>query len=561
MKYQIQLLILLLFSFVNAFSQTDSTQIKRDITIEKEYKPTIQPAGKINDIPVTVEPEQKRITPEYGDYTYSVTPTHEITQLDAAELKRAPQPNAKHGYLRLGLGNYWSTLGNFGYDLVSKPKYKLNVGIDHEGTFGKKMHTDNEALIGYHRYYEAGELIAKIGYGYEAFNYYGANSLDGATQYTKGAYQFAGSDFFSNDASINSWKMSLGYKSILSESKKKHFYAGIDYDRFSPNQGLTENQINTHAVYEYKITNGKIGVMANLKNLLYKSGEVDFAEDQSSYSAFFMNPYVDFNGERWKARLGAGVTFSGKGKAFAPVADIAAEVTLVERFLYAYTKIGGDMHTNTMKEMERLNRYINLDEKIKDTYTGLDAQIGLRLKPIYNAIIDFSINYRTIQDQYFFVNDTVRNTITGDLVQSNVFVPQYHDAKLFNTNLTLDYNFNQQMGFNFGWKYNSWNIGGDYEAWQMPQNEFDFGIDLRLGKRFRTEIASYFATGRKAMNIDGTSRSMKSMADINWYFNYAHSSKLYSFLKLNNLINRKYEQWNGYRVNGFNFMVGAVLSF
>ncbi len=340
MKTKIHIILSLLLVAANLSAQQDSTQIKRDITIEKAYQPTIQAVDKIDGTPSTMETEQPKITPEYGTYTYAVTPTHEITQLNAAKLKPNAPINAKRGFLRLGMGNHIGTLGNFGYDLISKPKDKLNFGIDHKGTFGDKMLTTNEGRFAYHHYYEAGELLAKVAYGYEAFNYYGSHPLDENALYQKGIYQFNGNEFYAENAAISSWKVSLGYKSILSDAKKSHFYAGIDYDRFAPNAGLVENQINTNAVYERKITKGKIGVNAHLQNLLYQSNKVHFAEAQKTYTVFFINPYVDFYSERWTARLGAGASFSGGGRTFAPVADVKAEVTLVDKFLYAYTKMG-----------------------------------------------------------------------------------------------------------------------------------------------------------------------------------------------------------------------------
>ncbi len=45
---QYKLLVLFLFATLAVFAEEDSTLIKRNITIEKEYVPVIKDAGKVN---------------------------------------------------------------------------------------------------------------------------------------------------------------------------------------------------------------------------------------------------------------------------------------------------------------------------------------------------------------------------------------------------------------------------------------------------------------------------------------------------------------------------------
>ncbi len=541
---------------------TDSTQIKRDVTIEKEYQPTIQPAGKVNDIPSVVEAEPKKIPLDYSEYEAKVKVDYQVTQLGSAQLKKPILQSGKNGYLRLGLGTYWSTLGDFGYSLINKPKYKLDLTLDHEGTFGEKMHTDNDGLLKFHRYYQNGELVIGGGYAYEAYNYYGSNSLGDSTTYNIGNKIFKGEDFYSKNMEISEGKLSVGYKSVFSDTRKQNFSAFVDFNTFTPKQGLAARNFDTRIFYENKMSNmqDRFGAKVRMQNLSYNSDKVQFADPQENYTSVFINPYFEFKRERWYAHLGLGAAISGKEKPFAPVCDIYAEANVVNNMIFAYGGVVGNYEVNTMHEMQNLNRWMNLDKKIKDTHTPLDGFFGLRLKPMYNLLADISIHYKTIYDQYFFVNDTVRGYYNSTLAQSNVFAAEYHDADLFTLSTKLNYNFNQVFEVRFGWKHNAWKVSGG-EAWQMPKNEFDFGTRLQLGKRLGVDINGYFANGRKAQALDGSEIAMKAIADLNLGITYNHTSKLYTFYKFNNIINSKYDLWNGYRVNGFNVMIGGVLVF
>jgi len=552
---------LFIISSVAVFAaEPDSSLIKRNITIEKEYIPTIQEAGKVNDIPSVVEPELKKIEVNYSGYSTLIDPPFEIRQLESARLTYPALLSQKDGYLRLGLGNYWTTLGNFMYPIVNKPKHRLELSFNHEGTFDDKKFTDNTLALNYHRYYTSGEFFMNGGYEYEGFNYYGKPKLDESALYNMGTYSFTGSQYFNKDASISGWNFAMGYNSIPTEEKQYNFSAQFKYSGFSPNEGLKEHNVTTNILYERKVDENKWGVDMNLHNLVYNSTNVKYTTlTQTGYSIFSLNPYFDFQQETWYLHLGFAANFSGQGTAFAPTPDIKAQYTLVDKTIYCYGGIVGDLQANTMKEMVALNHYIDLNEKIKNTYTPFNMYGGIKLKLLYNFVTDFSLGYKTIKDQYFFVNKAVTDS-ASQVVNSNVFGAEYHDANLFYTSFKINYNFNQEFGFVFNWKHNSWKVT-DGTAWQMPKNEFDFGTDMKLTKRTSVNINTYFKTGRVARATDGSSVSLKSMADVNFGLFYAHSSKVSSFFRLNNIINRHYEQWYGYEVNGFNAMFGLTFAF
>jgi len=563
LKYFLTGGLLLLSMMVAYAASNDSTIIKRDVTIEKEYNPTIQDSKKINEIPSVVEPEIKKVDINYSTYSVVMDPAYQIRQLESARLTIPTLPTGKEGYFRLGMGTAWSTLADLMLPIVNKPAYRLDLNLNHRGVFEEKMHHDNKAGLAYTHSLKSGEFGFNAGYGFEGFNYYGKNSLDSSATYTNSeAASFLGKNYLPSKAKISTWDMSMGYNTLAS-IKEHSLLVKINYDGFAAPQGLTENVINTHIFYDKKIDENKAGIDVRLQNLGYNSSNVQYAAKQSNYSIFTLNPFFAFEQKEWNLHLGIITNFSkeSEGKGFAPTADIIGQATLIDKSIYAYGGITGDYQANTMNSMESFNRYMNLNKKIKDTYTPFDTYGGLKLKLMYNFLIDMSVRYKTIKNQFFFVNDVLTNTTTGSSVLGNTFGADYQDANLFNATYRINYNYNQVFSFIISGKYNSWKLQNGEQAWQMPKYEFDFGTDMKLTKRTTMNIYTHFASGRKALAADGSAVSMKSIADINFGLFYAHSSRVSSFLKLNNLLGSHYENWNGYEVLGFNAMFGLAFSF
>lgn len=571
--YNLSLLLSLSMLSLHTYGEsTDSTLIKRDVTIEKDYVPTIKDAGKINEIPSIIDAEIKQIDVSYSPYSVLLQPDYQIRKLESARLKMPVNLNRKEGYLRLGMGNRWATLADFMYPILNKPNYRLDINLNHNGIFSKmdkideKMHHDNKAGLSFNRYYENGELFINGGYGYEAFNYYGENFI--LAKYATSTFlneigsSFLGQEYLPQYANISRWDFALGYNSKLND-KEYSYNLSSKYNGFSTPIGLTEHTIDTKLFFDKKIDENKVGVDLKLLNLLYNSNNVQNELAQNNYAVFSLNPFFTFEQAKWWLRLGVKANFSkaSEGVAFAPVADIEGQVSLVEKSIYAYGAITGDYQVNSMNYMETLNRYLNLNKKIKDTYTPFDIHGGFKLKLLYNFLIDLSVGYKTIKNQYFFVNNTITNTTINTPQFSNTFGVDYQDANLLNAGIRINYNFNQAFSFIIAGKYNSWKMPDTRTAWHMPKYEFDFGTDMKLTKRTTVNLYTYFASGRKAMAIDGSSQSLKTIADINLGFFYAHSSKVAVFVKLNNLLNSHYQTWNGYEVIGFNGLLGLTFSF
>ncbi|HYM94456.1 MAG TPA: hypothetical protein VET23_09980, partial [Chitinophagaceae bacterium] len=68
-------------------------------------------------------------------------------------------------------------------------------------------------------------------------------------------------------------------------------------------------------------------------------------------------------------------------------------------------------------------------------------------------------------------------------------------------------------------------------------------------------------TGPKYMKKDGSSGELGGAFDLNAGLEFKITKYLNLWTQFNNILNQQYQRWNQYRVYGFNFTGGIVLSF
>ena len=164
--------ILLLAIGTIAKAEKKDSIVDRNITVEREYKPLIQDAGKINTSPKMIEPSVQKATPRYSDFNLPLNADFNIHTLPSAELQLEKRRISKGGFARLGLGNYLNTLADFAYPLIKKTDTRLDFSLNHLGTFGGKTHATSKAALAFDKYCKTFNLYTGLNAGHEYFKYY-----------------------------------------------------------------------------------------------------------------------------------------------------------------------------------------------------------------------------------------------------------------------------------------------------------------------------------------------------------------------------------------------------
>ena len=133
----------LLGSVATVSAQEDKTKEKnlnREMTLEREYDPTVQDASKVNTLPVIKEPVVKKMAIDYATFTVPADPEKEISLLPSGNIMTDIQCNKRRGYFNFGGGTYLNLNGDLGYHILSTDKDKLNIWFSHRSTNGKVIY-------------------------------------------------------------------------------------------------------------------------------------------------------------------------------------------------------------------------------------------------------------------------------------------------------------------------------------------------------------------------------------------------------------------------------------
>jgi len=593
MKISKYLSAVLLLSIGTAFSlHAQDTILNRSVSVQREYRPVIHDAGKINSMPVVLEPNEDKSPAVYSNFNLPLNAGYNIHTLPAAQLVTDKPADPSKGFARFGFGNYLNTLADFAYPLVNTPDIKLDFSLNHLATFeSKRMHSTTRANLSFDKLFENLDLYAGIGGGHEYFKYYGNNTngasstvnLDSmARNYPFASYQEKnrqGVDYtprlFSLDAlakdSIGDtfWRFNAvtGIRSTPMTDDWR-YQAEMQYRVFSSHNGMAENLVHTQAGLNSQYGKNRMGLDFEMTNMMYSASNMPDFNYWKSYTVLALNPYYIIERPTYNVRLGMKLNLSFvHGKLISPVADVRGEWKLIPKFLSLYGGLSGDYEVNTLDKICTENPYVYSDLRVLDTYTPVDFYAGIKLKPLYNLLLDGYVDFRRIDNQYFFVNKEY------DLANPQVYMPGanyslytnrfnvvYGSASRVKMGIRANYNLKKMVNVELKWAYNGWNVTNQQFAWNKPKYEAQLNTDIRINPNL-TVSANMFYEGIRYAKLGNAAYLMHDKVDINLGLNYSYTNWLTVFGKINNLINNQYQDFYGYDNQGTNMMIGAAFSF
>lgn len=586
-------IILLAIGTIAKAEKKDSI-VDRNITVEREYKPLIQDAGKINTSPKMIEPSVEKTTPKYSDFNLPLNADFNIHTLPAAELKMDKQRISKGGFARLGLGNYFNTLADFAYPLIKMTDTRLDFSLNHLGTFGDKTHSTTNAALAFDKYFKTFNLYAGLNAAHEYFKYYGNNfnangkavnldSLSAKTlvnpSYTEnhreGLSSLARSqrlNDLANDSVFQTfWRVNAyaGFRSLpLSEGVQ--YNAEIQYKSFSAHNGIKENHFRTLGQINMDYNDNRVGLDIVLDNINYHTTQPNFLNFWDAYAVYTLNPYYKIETEDYNVRLGvrSSFTFVPGSVAVNPSLDVSGEWKAFPEYLSLYGGITGEQAVNTQNKIFDENRFLSPDIRVKDTSTPINFFAGLKLKPLYNLLFDAYVDYSAIDNQYFFVNKEYNfsglnsSTIASQYatLYTNKFDVLYSKATHLKVGMRANYNIRRVVNVELKGAYNEWTATGEQYAWNKPKWEANLNTDIFLTHDLSIS-ANLFYEGERYAKLGTMAMRMRPKVDINLGASYSTNSWFTAFAKINNLIYNPYEMYYGYQVQGLNALVGVAFSF
>ncbi len=564
--------------------------VDQNVTVEREYKPIIQDAGKIISVPEIIEPNVEKTAAKYTEFSFPLPVGQNIQTLSAAELEHQRRNNPKDAFVRIGLGNNLNNLLDFALPLLKKTDMRLDLKLNHLATFSKEAHSTTRAALEFNNNYKNSEFYAGVGLGHEYFKYYGEQfDMTGTpkdlTSLKTGIYEELNfvrvnrtAQLFSLNNIVNGadndvfWRFNAfaGMRS-LPATETIRYKAEVQYRLFDSRNGLTENIIHSKANFNTPNGRNRSGIDVEMQNMMYKTDIANTVMNVwDAYTVFSMNPYYSIERERWDIRLGVKSSFSFvHGRPFNPSPDVSFEWKAVPEWLAFYAGAGGSYKVNTLDGMFTENRFLFSDLRVQDTYTPVSAYFGVKIKPVYNLLFDAYVNYQYIDNQYFFINkdyaySLLSSTLLGSpndsIIYTNKFNVVYSAATLVKVGLRANYNLRNLVNIQLKGAYNGWDVEDIAMAWNKPKFEADMTADWRVTRNLNVTSNVFFESERFA-KLGEQSMRMRPKVDINLGASYSYLNWFTLFGKVNNLTNNRYQEFYGYEVQGMNVLVGASFSF
>lgn len=557
----IGLFLLAANSSLKAQEATD-TVLNRNVVVEREYRPTIQEAKKMNVYPEVSVPNVTKSTPQYSTvYSKPLNIEKNIHYLPAAKIRR-PQQHYNQGFARLGVGTGFNTLADFVYPLFTNYNTKLDIIFNHYGFFNSKAHSNTQTGLTFTKQLDLFDFYIGAGGSHEFFKYYGksyntdfSNNLIDATEENFGQnnlWRFNANVGLHNSSWEDGWRYSadVGYNL---------YHSGV--------YNVTEHQLNVKGNLSTELFENRIGLDVTSSNQFYNSSSTleEEGDTLKSYYVFSLSPYYAIERESFDLRLGFKTYFSiAQGRGFSVMPDIHFDWRFAPEFAALYAGFTGDYKINTLSSIARENLYIKQGVQVKDTYTPLEVFVGVKVKPFNGLLFDAYVDYQNINNQYFFENERTTSSIDGypnvdNPTYLNVFRPMYSKANLFKVGGRINYTYYEKFNVQVNGAYNNWSVA-DYDyAWYKPSWELGFSTSVKALPSLNLYANANILGGRYAPMNEPT--KLDPIIDINLGADYILFDWMTVFLKINNLINNKAHIWYGYEAQGFNVMAGVVFDF
>ncbi len=586
--YTIKALCVVVVASVSStlYAQEEKTNLNREMTLEREYDPTVQDANKVNTLPAVKEPEIRKIPIDYSTLTIPADPAKEFVLLPSGNILTDMEYNKRRGYLHFGIGTYMNINGDLGYHILRTEKDQLGIYFSHRSTNGdvdyiqtdeevKAKINDNVGGLNFSHVFD--KAIFRLGgkYGYSAFNYYGLPMTPP---------QF--SSLIPADTETNQGAQTIHVFTGLrsKEDAMIGYLLDVDYTNFSYKYGLSKQ---TEGTTEHTVAlkgglsaatswGHRIGLDAGFKVLNYDLPPETIRPDSlGSYSASFdshseilLSPYYLMEGGNWRVKLGATVGYiTGDDDQFMAAPNISADMAVADKTVL-YLAAKGDIRSNSMVDLSQINRYNNPTMGVQPSRNWLDVVAGVKSGVAPGFWFDVFGGYKIVNDDFFFVP----NQLHGENDFGNYGNHLDHiDTKLLFFGMEVKYMYQQFMDFHLkgvfnDWKANygdQWGVKGDEEltAYGRPKTEITAGFTVKPMPRLSVSADYYLATGRYTQLYNAMEAKFKNINELNATAAYTLNDTFGAYVKLNNLLFQDYEWYYGYPMQGFSAMVGVNVNF
>jgi len=559
--------ILLIFLFLQSglviFAQEEDDLPSESIEVVKLYAPILEKGQKVEIGPVLEKVE--KADPVFNDYKVPnrfLTLTFDPPGLRPLAIRGKRSAPLDHFWLRLGAGSIPMLDGALSYSNTLGDRNHWGFDLSHISANGKSVKDMMENRVDvFGRFFKGNTYIESE----LTFDNSVAHRFAVPIQLEIPDSLINKKDYRLRNNSIGAH---VGFGSSKTDFSNFDYDSDLDYHHWWNRFGASEDLISFKSK-PFKNWDNGIGVGLPLYVDYYTYKDTLNFSDSLKTSNFGLDfvPMVRYRTGATEIQVGASIGRVNDIWEESPwyvSPYLYAEVELIEKALNVYATWDRHLVRNTMKDLNQENPWmesvLGSNEANGEGYWGvLNGTEERRIAGVRGDIgghfsFDLSGGEYLEKVKPIFTNFTWPYDTTS-------YRLEYSNLKSLGGHLSLAYHQNEKLGINLAGSYFSRDLFATDMTWNIPNWEIQLGAEYRFTSKLRTEASFFFRDKLEGVQADGTIIDLDGLIDLNLAAEYYISDRFGLYLKLNNLLSRKYSRYLHYDTYGFFALGGLQLKF
>ncbi len=573
------------------FAQRDTT-LSREVEVTKAFKPTINSANKINEMPVIDDVEHEKPVFNYEIYSEPILNTFSVTQLKAATIDNSKKKNPGYGLVRVGVGNYNKPYAEFFFNNVNSKKSIFGIHAKHLSSFGKVTldggdkvdapYSKNEAEVYYKHSLSSSVLSVDVDFNHDGFNYYGypLNPIPDILLEENQSITYQGTKQAFTKGGLN-----VNLKNLTAEMDDPAFNFNFKYHFFGTKTEQHEHFGEFDMDFQKPLDTGTLLADAGV-TFMQADNIINRVTDtigKRTQTQLFVKPAWYYEGKNVNVTVGLNAWFIMDNDMDA-VAKITPNVRVnympVKDVFKLYAGIDGNYISNHYSKIAYENPFVDPMHDVKNSFEKIHFYGGIDGKFSKKTNFKISVDYSMIDDKpLYYLNEYYYpepNVISNTLIVNNTFDILYDDMNLLKFNLEIFHASSERLNLLLSGNYYAYKLDNQAEAWNMPDWDATVSFNYKITEQLSVGADVYLIGGRKALIIENSkfpelfsvdnapkykTNNLDNVFDLNANATYKITKKFSAFGQLNNFGFQEYQRWLGYNVQSFNVLFGVNYSF
>lgn len=545
------ILLFLLGYIISGLAQSNLNDL--NFKAESEFQPTIKDAVKFADLP-EIRDTVKRITNiNYGITSTPLFPKYQFEPINPAKMQNEPLTKLYHCLIKAGYGPIYNMpygevwLNNTrSRDMAFGGHYKHFSSTTHLQDRGYGGFSDNEAEIFAKKFYKKHTLSGEFNYKRNVVHFYGFDTiLNKITDknFTKQRFQL--------------FEPKIQLQSHYTDSSKINHDIKLAYYNLQDLYYAEENNVKLNADFNTFVSKENLHV-----NFLADYYNHKLPHDTLDDFIFTLNPYFEANGKKWHADIGLSATIDALNKKtkfyFFPQLNLYYDI--YESMVIPYVGLTGGLIKNSFRSLTNENPFINPQVHYANTNNKINVFGGLRGNLSSNMSYDAKVSYSIFDSLHYFVINY------ADLTQlDNRFSVIYDNTSLLKVSGNVKYQYKEKIHFILKANYYLYKPKNLAQAYHKPNFDLTLTGLYNLKSKIILKgdifvIGNQWALTQVKDNGNYITQPvlLNNIVDVNLGAEYRYSKMLSMFVNFNNIANIRYNRWERYPTQRFNFMIGVT---